>query len=276
MKTSLWFFPNTQKKSAKTGKVPLYVRVILNGKKSEGRIYPTELSEKEGMLWNDRAMRLNDLKHKANKLINAVQLEFDKFIILNCKNINRYSASSIRDHLLGRNKEEIPTALAYLENYYVSSVEKSNSLSTGTKKNYKKAIRHFATFLEWKKKTNLLLTNLTSTVANEFKDYLLCASDDGSKRGMTEPSAAGNIMKFKTMFKRAVEDELLEKNPFKGVNLKTRSPRKPRLTVAQVKAIYELNLTKYPGLFPTATCSCFPVSQGWPMKMPITSTTMTY
>jgi hypothetical protein len=48
------------KKSAKSGKVPLYVRVIQNGKKSEGRLYHAELTEKEILQWNEPAMRLSN------------------------------------------------------------------------------------------------------------------------------------------------------------------------------------------------------------------------
>ncbi|MGG9962858.1 hypothetical protein [Ferruginibacter sp. SUN106] len=38
MKLSILFFPNTQKAVAKTGKVPMYVRVTLNRKKAEMRL----------------------------------------------------------------------------------------------------------------------------------------------------------------------------------------------------------------------------------------------
>jgi site-specific recombinase XerD len=250
MKTSLWFFPNPQKKSAKTGKLPLYVRVILNGKKSEGRLYHADLSQKEALLWNEQTMRLSDSKHKANKLINAVQQAFDEFIILNAKNINRYSASSIRDYLLGRNKLEEPTVVSYIDNFFASTIEKNDNLAAGTKRTYVKAIRHLKNFLRQTKREKLLVRDLSPTIAGEFKDYLLCEKADGETKGMTEPSALGNVKKLRTIFDRAIVDGLLEKNPFKTFKLKARSPQKPRLTVSHVKALLELDLTKYPRLIP--------------------------
>ena len=123
MKTSLWFYPNQQKQSAKIGKVPLYVRVIQNAKKSEGRLYNAELTEKEVLQWNERAMRLSDLKHKAIKSINAVQRDFEELLILNGKNINQHSAINIRDHLMGRNKVEAPSVTAYIDNFFATAID---------------------------------------------------------------------------------------------------------------------------------------------------------
>jgi hypothetical protein len=247
MKTSLWFYPNHQKKSAKTGKVPLYVRVIQNAKKSEGRLYHAELTEKEVLQWNEQAMRLSDPKHKANKLINAVQRDFDEFIILNGSNINQHTATSIRDKLLGRNKVAAPTVTGYIDHFFATAIEKNDNLAGGTKRTYVKAIRHLKNFLAQSKRKHLLVRELTPAIANEFKNYLLCPKGESATKGMTEPSALGNVKKLRTIFDRAIAEELIEKNPFKTFKLKSRSPQKPRLTFSQVKALYELDLTKYPG-----------------------------
>lgn len=134
MKVSLWFYPNEQKKSTKTEKLPLYVRVILNGKKSEGRLYHAEITLKEKALWDGRTMRLSDPKHHANKLINAVQKEFDDFILINRKNLTNYSPNAIRDLLLGRTQDGKgvePTVIDYIEKYYTSTVEQNPNLSIG-------------------------------------------------------------------------------------------------------------------------------------------------
>lgn len=248
MKVSLWFYPNEQKKSIKTEKVPIYVRVILNGKKSEGRLYHAELNAKERLLWDERMMRLADSKHMANKLINSVQKDFDDFVALQGKNLGNFSAIAIRDLLLGRGKTTDPTVLEYAERYFTSSIEKNSNLSIGTKKNYIKANRHLKNFLIQKKKQALMVKELTSSFAIEFKDYLLCSNENDERKGMTEPSALGNIKKFRTIFDRAVDEGLLDKNPFKVVKLKNRSPKKPRLTISQVQELISLDLTKYPRL----------------------------
>jgi hypothetical protein len=135
-----------------------------------------------------------------NKLINYVQREFDDFILLNAKSLKNYSSNSIRDFLLGRNQTADPTVLDYIEKFYSSSIENNSNLSIGTKKNYVKANRHLKKFLIERKKQNLLVKEVNSSFAIEFKDYLLCSNSDGEKSGMTEPSALGNIKKFRTIF----------------------------------------------------------------------------
>lgn len=115
MKVSLYFYLNEDKTNKRTNAIPVYIRVRLNGKKAEGRLYHAEVLEKEKLLWDERTMRLTDAKHKANKIINAVQKEFDEFIIMNRRSINRYSATSICDFLLGCNEPEEPLVADYID-----------------------------------------------------------------------------------------------------------------------------------------------------------------
>jgi hypothetical protein len=114
MKVSLYFYLNEEKKNSRKQSIPIYIRVRLNGKKAEGRLYHADILEKEKLLWDKRTMRLTDTRHKANKFINTVQKEFDAFIILNGRSINRYTSLSILDYLLGRNKPEESTIVTYM------------------------------------------------------------------------------------------------------------------------------------------------------------------
>lgn len=242
MKASLWFYPNERKMSRKSALIPIYVRVILHGKKAEGKLDEALITPKEKALWEPRTMRLASSGHKVNKYINEVEKHFSDFRDLERGNLRRFTALQIRDMLLNRNPKKELTAVGYLDQYFASSIAHNPNLSKGTKKNYQKAIRHFKAFLSLKQMPELLVKDLTPTLAIQFKDYLLCASADGKKKGMKEPSAAGNIMKFKTVFSRAVDEGLLQKNPFKVVKLKHRSPQKPRLGVSQINALMALDL----------------------------------
>ncbi|NTS43957.1 hypothetical protein HRG84_23965 [Flavisolibacter sp. BT320] len=73
MKVSLYFYLNEEKTNKRTGTIPVYIRVRLNGKKAEGRLYHADVLEKERLFWDERTMRLTDVKHKSNKIINSVQ-----------------------------------------------------------------------------------------------------------------------------------------------------------------------------------------------------------
>ncbi|RYZ28800.1 MAG: hypothetical protein EOO10_08335 [Chitinophagaceae bacterium] len=250
MKTSLWFYPNKQKKSRKSGLTPIYVRILLHGKKAEGRLYDTELSDRDLHLWDAGTMRLRAKNHKTNKIINDVQADFDDFCVTNRKNFQAFTAMSIRDLLLGTGQKSQPTAIEYIDQYYATSILNNNNIAGSTKQCYQKAARHLKAFLQKYKKQHLLVRELSVTLAMQFKDYLLCETGDEFKRGMTEVSALGNIKKFRTIFDRAVDEGLLEKNPFKLVKLKNRSPQKPRLTTSQLRALYHLDLSKFPRLVP--------------------------
>ena len=45
MKTSMKIYPNKGKKSTKKSKIPFYLRIIHNGKKSEARLNVSKISE---------------------------------------------------------------------------------------------------------------------------------------------------------------------------------------------------------------------------------------
>jgi len=97
----------------------------------------------------------------------------------------------------------------------------------------------------------LPFNGLTNSLALEFKDYLLQDITISNqplklKKGMTEPSAAIIVKKFRTIFNRAILEGRLEKNPFKIVKLKHRSARRGRLSLVEVKRLAELDLTKFP------------------------------
>jgi delta-aminolevulinic acid dehydratase/porphobilinogen synthase len=89
--------------------------VILNGNKWDGGLYHAELIPEEKLLRDERTMRLVDAKHQANKPITSVQKDFDDLVVLNSTCLCEYSASAIRDCLLGRGKSTDPTIIDYIE-----------------------------------------------------------------------------------------------------------------------------------------------------------------
>ena len=55
---------------------------------------------------------------------------------------------------------------------------------------------------------------------------------------------------MRTIFNHAGETDILKRNPFKQVKIKTKSPRKERLTIDHVKKIKVL---EFNGVYPTST-----------------------
>jgi integrase len=245
MKASIIFFPWNAKKSSKTGKTPLYMRVNFNGAKAETRLN-AELTESDLLLWDEFTMRFRDRKHPLNGYLNALDKQFADFRILNATAHLKYTAQDLRDYIIGVSpKEKEFTLIDYIDKYYQSTVLPNTGVAIGTKKNYKKAINHFKSFLVEKNLTSLVISELSVSLAFDFKDYLLSSSLDGKKVGLTEPSALGNVKKFRTIFDRAIDEGLLDKNPFKRIKLKSHSPMRGRLGIAQVKQLYDLDLSEF-------------------------------
>lgn len=84
---SILFYPNIQKINKKTGKIPMYVRVVLNRKKAEMRlnieILPQELNK-----WDEKMMRFSDREMQANALLNKIEQKFQDFRYHNATSLN--------------------------------------------------------------------------------------------------------------------------------------------------------------------------------------------
>lgn len=245
MKTNIIFYPNTSKKNKKTGKVPMYMRVLLGRKKAETRL-DADVLENEIMLWDEMTMRMRDRKHKLNGYLSTLEKKYEGFRIEFASKLFDTTPHFIRDYIIGKKVVDQLSVVEYIDHYNSSTVQNNSQLSSGTKINYRKAIKHFKSFVEYRKIENLQFDQLSNTIAFEFKDYLLSTIPELKKIGMTEPSALGNIKKFRTIFDRAVDEELLLKNPFKKVRLKNRSPQRDRLDISQIKQLYDLQFEKIP------------------------------
>jgi integrase len=244
MRSTLIFYPNLSKKSSKTGKTPIYLRVISNGK-AECRLN-AELSDHELAKWNPIQMRLEERNSYVNDTLNAIDVEFKRFQSQNATNQNRYSAAEIRDRLLNKNVQAEPDIYVYCKNYYESSILSKSQLSSGTRKNYMKALNHMERFHAYKGFGSMKLSNIDATYVHSFWDYLLAKIPSLKKNGMTEVSASGVFKKFKTILDRAVDEKLATKNFFKLIKSKNKSPQRMKMNLTQVSTWYKSDLSHFP------------------------------
>ena len=238
------FYPNTAKASAKTGKVPVYVRVTLNRTKAEARLN-IEIPRTDVIKWNGRTMRFDDREMTANVLLNTIDKKFNDFCYHNGTKLVEYSATSIRNIILGLDAKPNPKIMDFINKYYINSIAANPHLAEGTKRNYRKALKHLRIFLLEQKKKDALLRDINMKMANEFKDYLLQSNPKTGKIGMKEPSALDNVKRLRTIFNRAVEEEQMPANPFNKIKLKNKSAIRGRLDINQIKDINDLNLCEF-------------------------------
>lgn len=245
MKLALMFYPNVSKASKKTGKVPLYVRVTLFRQKAECRLN-IEIPRSDVMKWDGNSMRFIDRNMTENVLLNTIDNNFNDFKHHNSTRLHAYNVKTILNKIIGRENNPNPKILFYVDKYYNSSIAPNEQMAAGTKRNYRKALNHLRFFLQCNKMNRAELSAINTKFAYDFKDYLL-ATDVKSKRvGMKESSALGIVKKLRSIFERAVEEELMSDNPFKKIKLANRSPIRARLDIHQVRLIYELNLRDFP------------------------------
>jgi site-specific recombinase XerD len=241
-KISISFFPKSEKKSAKNGKTPVYVRVILNCKKAESRLN-LDLDDKEVNLWNPMLMRVGLPKSISNDHLNTIETEFKKFISVNANELTAYRPAQILDKVLKRknNDQNLITVLEYIEQYYNNSVFNRGSIEIGTKKNYLKAIKHFKAYIRLEGIPTITFKEFEFKHANNFKNYLLNNNEAINKKGMTEESALGIVKKFRTIFDQAIEENMIEKNYFKKIKFNCKPTEKPRFSIDHVNSLYNLN-----------------------------------
>jgi integrase len=247
MRTSLSFFPNTTKRSSKSGKIPLYLRIIHNGRKAEARLNE-EITDNELFKWNPFVMRLDIKDSQLNSKLNTITKTYDDFKIIYGSTLHLYDAKKIRDMLVGNGSTKDQKIYEYAKSYYVTAVSANNGLSGGTRKNYIKALKHLEKFIRIKNYDVWTFSALNNQFAVEFWDYLLSNYPDHKKKGMSEVSASGIVKKFRTIFDRAVNENLITKNPFRIIRLKTKSAFRQKLTNSEVAAWFKCDLAKFPAL----------------------------
>ena len=251
MKPTLVFYLNSAKQSQKNSLIPIYFRVIQKGLKAEAKLPINGITQTEVLKWDMRTMRFVGKNNPINSMITDIENEFNNFLLFNRKNLSQFSAREIRDYLIGSSSKETKnekSVIEYVNTYFENTIQPKRELRLGSKKNYKKAINHLKKYLCFIKKEKLTLKEFNNKSAIEFMEYLQNDYPAIDKTGMASNSASGNVKKLITIFNKAIDEELIAKNPFKSIKLNHKSQAKPKLNVHQVKAIYCADLSNLPAL----------------------------
>ena len=147
MRLSIMFYPNKAKASSKTGKIPMYLRVVLDRQKAECRLN-IETEPSDLIKWNGSMMRFEDREMSANALLNTIDKNFEDFRHHNATGLFEYNAKSIRDKIAGLDVKPDIKLTTYIDNYYKKAIEPNGQMAEGTKRNYRKALTHLRNFLQ--------------------------------------------------------------------------------------------------------------------------------
>lgn len=95
MKISVFIYPNRSKKNKKTGKIPLYLRVIKDRKKTESRLV-IELDEEEMSKWDPVTMRVRERNSSVNHMLNRLDQKYQDFLFIHITETPRRAGHQCR------------------------------------------------------------------------------------------------------------------------------------------------------------------------------------
>jgi hypothetical protein len=137
-------------------------------------------------------MRFRDRELSQNNLMNSIDTKFDNFKHYNGIVLQSYTAKMIRDIILGSDQKATPKIIEYVQKYYDRAIRFNLQITEGTKRNYRKAIKHLFEFLKYRKSGTANLKEVNMSFAYAFRDHLLTITIPGGQPGMKEQSALDN------------------------------------------------------------------------------------
>jgi hypothetical protein len=245
------FYPNTDKTTSDSRETPLYFRVILQGKKKEGKL-PIYLNNNELAKW---IINYRDPDSDLNLQLSTYRQRFKHFVTL-YPNVTLSKLTDLRNFII--QKEErvepiteasiIPTVKEFIESFYINSIEPVRDKSKGTKKNYRKAYNHFSRFVDYIGHPNLPFSEVKKNLGIQFKEYLVSDFSHLGKTAVSKETASGLIKKVMTAFDSAISEEYIKLNPFRGLKIKIEHRKKQKLSIFELKKLLDLDLGKTPSL----------------------------
>lgn len=251
MGTTLKFYINTLKKSTRDNRYPIYLRIIHNLKKSEGKISLISLKDSDLNFWAQESQRFNSSNKKFQThdiLLNAIENEFHNYLRDNITLMSDITPHEIRNHLLSRNKTDNATVIDVANQFYNDVVLPDVDKAIGTKKNYKKSINHLnltnhlTNFLKYKKLELLMIKEFKKLHASLFIEYLKTPIPELSKIGLNSQSVNSIVRGIKPLFNKLLLEERIVTSPFAGIKVPFKRIEKPRLKNEDFRKIATLDL----------------------------------
>jgi integrase len=252
MSTTLKFYIRQGKTLKKNKRYPIYIRVLHNRKKAEGKTSLTPISGNEVSNWIEDSQRFKskDKKYLSyNLFINAIENEFHNYLRDYKTEMATKTPHEIVDYLLSRVQEdERISILKAINDFYENDILPDVDKAPGTKRNYKKSVTHFSNFLKQSKLERLLVTEFKRQHASKFVTYLRKPNKKYNKIALNGQTVNSVVKNIKPFFTKLHFEEEISRNPFVGVKTSFKRTEKPRLSNADFKNIVELDLSDNPKL----------------------------
>jgi len=199
-------------------KLPIYVRITVDGKRVE---WSVQRSIEPGIKWNQKTGRASGTKEDV-KVLNAFleAINSNIFAIQKESAIRNelLTAQQVRAKVLHKTDEHQRTLLEVYK-YHNEQFGKLVGLefSNGTFKKFKSAIKSVEAFIPWQfNKKDVFLSEVNHKFITGYEFYLK------SVQKLQHNSAMGNIKKLKKIIRLCLENDWLDKDPFKSYKISTK------------------------------------------------------
>ncbi len=232
---SIKFFPRKEQ-ILDNGDIAIYVRVILNRDKLD---FSTKQSIHKLSDWDETTMRVRK-KTPVNSVLNEIEHDINEAYNFLKYHNKPLTISALRKQLRGDKTVKLRLT-DFVDEYFELHVKDNSEYATTTKQTYTSTIHHLKKFLEANGEKRMLVAEADPEFVKDFDSYLINRSIT-EKKGLRKNSANKYHTKMKTMFYKAVDQNLLEKNPYKDFKFKSEPGRLTYLTSAELKKLEEHDL----------------------------------
>jgi len=217
-------------KTTSNGKTPIYVRITVNGKRSDIAIKRTieesNWNAKKGMAKGSR-QEITLLNNYLEKFRSGI-VESYQTMLLQKKLI---TADLIKDKFLGKDQQDF--TIRKLIDYH-NEQEKDN-LEWGTMKNYYTTQKYILQFLKEKQGTaDKFLSELNYKFITDLEVYLRQVEGKNGAFAMANNGVMKHLERFCKMINLAVKLEWLDRNPFHAYQLKFEKVERECLTTLEL------------------------------------------
>lgn len=226
------FYLKKQKES-KDGKIPVYVRITVDGRRSEISL-KRSIEERN---WNIQRGMAKGSREEITKLNNYLEkfrsgiVDSFQELLLQKKPI---SAESIKDHFLGNCRTEY--TLMKLVDYHETTMKQV--LADGTLKNYRTTKTYLKKFIfQIYRSKDRFLSELTYSFLADFEYFLRNHKPKDHHRPLNNNGVMKHIERLRKLVSLAVTLEWIEKDPFNKFKLRFDKVERQCLTKEELARI---------------------------------------
>jgi site-specific recombinase XerD len=241
-------------KGSKSGILPIYARITIDGQRIEWSIQRSCLPGR----WNRQTGRAIGTKTESSELnayLDVIQnsiYDIQKEFALKKELL---TAGIIKTRILNKSEEKKQTILDVYR-YHNEQFEKMVGVqySYGTFKKFKSALYSLKKFVLWKyKKPDVELNEINHQFIKDYEFYLKAI------QGVQHNSAMGNIKKLKKIVRHCVANEWITNDPFKSYRITTEETFRNFLLMRELQNIISkpLSITRLDQVRDIFVFSCY-------------------